>query len=88
MSSPQLGKDTSDAEVTNISRHGIWVLVGEKEYLLPYEKYPWFKDARLGQVLGVELLHGFHLYWPELDVDLDVASLENPDRLPLVYRGE
>jgi hypothetical protein len=72
-------------EVTNISRHGLWLLVKDKEYFLSYEQFPWFKDARLSQVLDVELLHGFHLHWPALDVDLEVASLENPAAFPLTY---
>jgi hypothetical protein len=33
----------------------------------------------------VELLHGFHLHWPELDVDLELQSLQAPDQFPLVY---
>jgi hypothetical protein len=72
-------------EVTNVSRHGLWMLVKDKEYFLSYEQFPWFKDARLSQVLDVELLHGFHLHWPALDVDLEVASLEHPEGFPLVY---
>jgi len=85
MTSSQLGKSTSVVEVTNISAHGIWLFVGEREYFLSYDKFPWFKEARIGDILGVELLHGFHLHWPQLDVDLEVASLENPDMYPLTY---
>jgi len=29
------------------------------------------------------LLHGFHLYWPDLDVDLEIDNLENPEKYPL-----
>ena len=85
MSSSQLGTDTSPAEVTGISRHGIWLLVNDREYFLSYEQYPWFRDARVSEILNVELHHHFHLYWPALDVDLDIASLEAPSRFPLVF---
>jgi hypothetical protein len=27
-----------------------------------------------------------HLYWPELDVDLSVESIEHPERFPLIAR--
>jgi hypothetical protein len=81
---PQLGENTSGIEVTNISAHGIWLLVGEKERFLPYDKFPWFKDARVSDILDVTLSHGFHLHWPKLDVDLELAALENPDQFPLV----
>jgi hypothetical protein len=29
------------------------------------------------------MLHGFHLYWPELDIDLEIDNLENPEKYPL-----
>jgi len=85
MTLSKLGEGISAVEVTNISAHGLWVLVGEKEYFLPYEKFPWFKDAKIGEILDVELLHGFHLHWPKLDVDLEVASLNAPNQFPLTY---
>ena len=88
MKSPELGESTSAVEVTNISSHGVWLFVGEKEHFLPYEKFPWFKDARVADIVDVELRHGFHLHWPKLDVDLEIASLEDPDQFPLTYSGE
>jgi hypothetical protein len=36
--------------------------------------------------LNVELPHPHHLYWPDLDVDLAVESIEHPERFPLVSR--
>ena len=84
MPSLQLGESTSAIEVTNISSRGLWLLVGEKEYLLSYENFPWFKDAKVGDILDVALLHGFHVYWPKLDIDLELASLEHPEQFPLV----
>jgi hypothetical protein len=74
--------------VTSISRHGIWLFAQDREYLLPFDKFPWFRNARLGDILEVELLHGFHLHWPKLDVDLELSSLQNPDQFPLVYSAE
>ena len=57
-----------------------------KEYFLPYDEYPWFRDAKVGDILNVQLLHSSHLCWPALDVDLDVESLSSPGEYPLVYR--
>lgn len=85
MASSQLGESISTVEVTNVSAQGVWLLVGEKEYFLPYEKFPWFRDAKIGDILDVTLLHGFHLHWPRLDIDLELASLEYPEQFPLTY---
>jgi len=38
-------------------------------------------------LFNVELSHGQHLYWPELDVDLDLDRIEHPENYPLVARG-
>jgi hypothetical protein len=72
--------------VTNVSQHGFWLLVEGRELFLPFKKFPWFKDAPVAQLLNVELPHPTHLYWPDLDVDLSVESIEFPERFPLVSR--
>ena len=79
------GRNTSKAEVTNISSHGIWIYVKGKEFFLPYKDFPWFKDSCLSEIQSVLLVHGSYLRWEDLDVDLAIDSLENPDRYPLKF---
>lgn len=86
MKSEPLGKNTSAAEVTNISEHGFWLLVNGAELFVPFKDFPWFKDAAVGSILKVTLPHPGHLYWPDLDIDLAVESIENPERFPLVSK--
>ncbi len=86
MTSKTLGKNISEVEVANISKHGFWLLVNEKEYFLSYDEYPWFKNAKVSDILDVKVLHQSHLYWPQLDVDLELSALEEPDRYPLTYK--
>ena len=86
MSSQVAGKSILEIEVLNIDNHGFWIYIQGKEYFLSYNKYPWFKDAKLKDILNVKLLHESHIYWPNLDVDLDIYMLENPEHYPLTYR--
>ena len=86
MTSETRGVSTSQVEVTNVDTHGVWVLVKGEEHFLPYTDFPWFKEGTLGEIVQVELLHGTHLYWPKLDVDLSLDSLENPGKYPLVAK--
>jgi hypothetical protein len=72
--------------IFNISSNGFWLYVKDKEYFLSYEEYPWFKEARIKDILNVKLLRDFHLYWPDLDVDLEVNCLENTANYPLKYK--
>ena len=83
MNSERLGKIASDVEVTNISTHGIWLLVGEREFFLSYEDFPWFKEVPIGNILRIEQPTPGHFYWPDLDVDLGIESIEHPERFPL-----
>jgi hypothetical protein len=76
------GKGIS-ASVENITPFGIWIFVKEKEYFLSYKEFPYFKDETLSSIQNVQLLHGYHLYWPDLDVDLEIDNLENPEKYPL-----
>ena len=57
MKSGKAGESTSQAEVTNISSHGVWIDVKDREYFMSYEDYPWFKEARVGEILNVQLHH-------------------------------
>jgi len=77
------GTATSQAEVTNISQHGFWLLLDEREMFLPFQEYPWFKKAPVEAILRLERPRLGHLYWPDLDVDLSVDSIEHPERYPL-----
>ena len=77
------GTVTSEPEVTNISRHGFWLLLESRELFVPFEEFPWFKGAPVEAILKVERPQPHHLFWPDLDVDLTVASIEHPERYPL-----
>lgn len=84
MKSEMHGVGTSVVEVTNISKYGFWLLLDERERFLPFEQFPWFEKAPVSAILNVEMLTKHHLYWPDLDVDLHVDSIEHPDRFPLM----
>jgi hypothetical protein len=83
MKSEKVGTATLEAEVSNISRHGFWVFLGDRELFVSFKEFPWFEQAPVSKILRVERPQQDHLYWPELDVDLSVDSIEHPDRFPL-----
>jgi hypothetical protein len=86
MSSVAPGTTTSEVEVTNVSTHGFWLLLQGQEVFLPFEQFPWFREAPIGKLVNVQLLSERHLYWPDLDIDLAVDSIHHPERYPLVSR--
>ena len=85
MKSATLGKRIS-AEVSNVSTNGFWILIAENERFVPFAEFPWFRDARIRELVNVELQSPDHLYWPDLDVDLAVDSIDHPERYPRASR--
>ena len=75
--------ESISVSVENITPFGVWIFIKRKEYFLDYKNYPYFKDQTLKSIQNVRLLYGFHLYWPDLDVDLEIDNLENPEKYPL-----
>jgi len=70
----------------HISPFGIWILVRDKKYFLPYEEFPWFLKARLEEILEVKEVSPGHLFWPKLDIDLSLEMIEHPEKYPLKAR--
>ncbi|MFN7139762.1 MAG: DUF2442 domain-containing protein [Limisphaerales bacterium] len=88
MKSESTGKNTLDLEVLNVSPHGFWLMLRNQEYFLAFYDFPWFRKATLEQLFDVELLRADHLYWPSLDVDLDLDRIIHPENYPLVAKHE
>jgi hypothetical protein len=78
------GTNTLEIEVTNISTFGFWLFIKDKEYFLPFKYFPWFAKFKIEDIIDVKLLHNKHLYWEKLDIDLDIKSIEHPEKYPLV----
>lgn len=81
-----LGTVTLEAEVTNVSTHCLWLLLGDEELAVPFSEFPWFKKATIEQLSDVQRPTPDHLYWPQLDVDLSIQSIRRPEDFPSVSR--
>ena len=86
MKSEHTGAGTSETEVLNISPHGFWMLIDGKEHFLAFSDFPWFQSASVTQICGVERVSADHFYWPGIDDDLHLESIQEPERFPLKAR--
>ncbi|WP_241909327.1 DUF2442 domain-containing protein [Vibrio breoganii] len=82
MKSEQLGKNTS-VKVLGVNPLGLWLLAENEEHFLSFEEFPWFKTAPVNAVFNVEKQGRNGYCWPELDVDLTLDGIKNPDKYPL-----
>ena len=58
-------------------------LLDGRELFLAFDHFPWFKQAAVDAILNLERPAPPHLRWPDLDVDLAVDSIEQPEHYPL-----
>ena len=63
------GTATSQAEVTHVFKHGFWLLLNNEELLVPFAKFPWFKQATIEQLSAVE--------WPRSLSDLGIVGCKS-----------
>jgi hypothetical protein len=82
----QPGTGISLSEVTNIEPLGFWVLVDDREYFVPFADYPVFQGAPVRQIFQMQRLSPTQLYWPDLDADIEIESLDQPEHYPLVFK--
>ena len=80
------GTNTSCGEVTSIGSRGFWLLIDDTEYFVPFADYPVFREARVDQIFDVQCLAPGQLHWPDLDADIEVEALGQPERYPLIWR--
>ncbi|RHU26180.1 MULTISPECIES: DUF2442 domain-containing protein [unclassified Parabacteroides] len=69
-----------------INSQGIMISVLGHDYFLSYNRVPWLKDARISDVLNIEVSGRSAIAWPALDVDLEIESLKHPERYPLLMK--
>jgi hypothetical protein len=80
------GTGTSGTEATNISNHDIWLYHNDKEYFLSFDTFPWFREARIADILHVTEPSPGRFHWPDLDVDLNIEIIEHPEKYPLTSK--
>ena len=74
----------SHIKTTQILDDGFWLLLDSSEQLfVSFVEFPWFKNASAEQLNKIERPHEHHLYWPDLDIDLEVESIRHPELYPL-----
>ena len=83
-----LNKNTENisAKVLSINSDGIYLSVGDKDYFISYNRVPWFQNAKVCEVMNVSMMGRMGIRWEDLDVDLEIDSLTNPEKYPLVIK--
>jgi hypothetical protein len=70
----------------SINADGVSLSVTGKVYFIPYNRVPWFRNARVSEILNVTMMGRMGIRWEDLDVDLEIDSLEHPEKYPHVIK--
>ncbi len=60
---------------------GIAIIANGREYYLKYTDFPWFEYCNAAELRNVTA-DRWGIYWNDLDIDLSIESVENPERFP------
>ena len=77
---------STSVSVLMINAQGIMLSVLGNDYFVSYNRRPWMQDAPVRSVLNVQMSGNRAIEWPDLDVDLEIESLQHPERYPFVMK--
>lgn len=77
---------STSASVLMINEQGLMLSVLGNDYFVSYNRLPWMKDARISDVLNIQMSGKHSIEWPALDIDLEVECLKHPERYPLIMK--
>ena len=87
MKSSVIGKSTLTSNIiTAITNLGFYILINDKEYFISFSLYPEFKRATIAEIYDFEMPSPTQLSWKSLDCDIELESLESPEKFVLVYK--
>lgn len=73
------------SKVLSITGQGILITIKEGDFFLNYKSYPWFKNAKINEVLNIKRDQEA-IYWDSLDVEIEIDSILNPQNYPLIAK--
>ena len=76
----------TSVKVLSITAEGINLSVAGKDYFISYNRVPWFRNARVNEIMNVSMMGRMGIRWEDLDVDLEIDSLEHPEKYPHVIK--
>jgi len=74
--------------VENITPFAVWVFDGKKEYAIPFSEFPCLGKASVDDLMHPTLTNGFHLRWEDLDIDIDLRSLDHLEDFPIYFESQ
>lgn len=83
-----LKKNTENTyvKVQSINNDGIFIDAFGKDYFISFNRLPWFRDAKVSDIMNVRNIGTMGIRWDAIDIDLELDSLIHPEKYPLIIK--
>ena len=66
--------ESTSVNVLSIMSEGIYISVSGKDYFVSFNRLPWFRNAKVSDIMNVSMLGRMGIRWEALDVDLEIVK--------------
>lgn len=73
------------SQLSGITQLGIWLLSDGKDFFINFSDFPEFKNATIVQIENFTTDNNGDFHWPDLDIEIEKASLVTPKKYPLKF---
>jgi len=79
-----LNKNTehTSVNVRSILPDGIFLSALGRDYYVSFERLPWFKTAKVSDIINVSLIGDYAIRWDDLEIEI----LMHPEKYPLIMK--
>lgn len=78
--------ESTCVKVLSINTDGIFIDAFGKDYFISFNRLPWFRDAKVSDIMNVRNIGTMGIRWDAIDIDLELDSLIHPEKYPLIIK--
>jgi hypothetical protein len=66
-------------KITGLTADNLNISVNGKIYVLPFDRFKWFRFCTIDELLNVER-QGDAVVWPSVDIGMELEAIEHPEK--------
>ena len=78
--------ESTCVKVLSINTDGIFIDAFGKDYFISFNRLPWFREAKVSDIMNVRNIGTMGIRWDAIDIDLELDSLIHPEKYPLIIK--
>ena len=66
-------------KITGLTADNLNISVNGKVYVLPFDRFKWFRFCTIEELLNVER-QGDAVVWPDVEIGMELSAIEHPEK--------